>query len=101
METGKNQILLANDIFNKDPNNLLLASYSKAGGHGDLFDALWYEDNKRESSIEFTKIDTAKNIIEGKFNLYFTLKSRSPDSPYKYAEQAHFRCCKFRAVIYD
>ncbi|HMS30753.1 MAG TPA: hypothetical protein PKD32_12945 [Saprospiraceae bacterium] len=84
-------------------NNSFLAKsiYAKRGGHGDLFDALWEIDLEKNSSIELTKIDSLNKFIEGRFELFFKLKSQSPGSPIKYAPQAHFTCGKFRAIIMD
>lgn len=68
--------------------------------HDDIVEAGWKINTQEENYITVNSIDREKNIIEGEFDLHFSLIGQNHvDGPY--AETIRFRCGKFKAKIFE
>lgn len=73
--------------------------YLKATADGDVIDASWNVNQMMQNYIEVTCINWDARIIEGRFELHYTLTEPSQIPGVKYADNASFRCGNFRAMI--
>ena len=68
--------------------------------HDDYTEAGWRINTHEENYITVNSIDREKNIIEGEFDLHFSLIGQNHvDGPY--AATIRFRCGKFKAKIFE
>ena len=93
------QKILDEDAYNQDTTTNYAVFLMNAD---DFRLAVWKIDMEKDNQILVTDFDKVNNIVEGRFELYFTKEiDNSPPSIGSFAERVEFRCGKFKAKIFE
>jgi hypothetical protein len=73
-------------------------TYSRLLDDGDVLDAHWTVDESEQNFIEITNLDLDSKRVEGRFDLYFLMKTQGTHG-IMYSEQINFKTGNFKARI--
>lgn len=88
------------DAYAQPPVYNTFATYSRTLDDGDVADGFWTVDESKINFIEITYLDLNQKRVEGKFDLYFLMKSQGTHG-ILYSEQINFKSGSFSARIIE